>query len=118
MAAGSSTVSLTGLSSAIAPSFSFAICRTSALIGFENEIPVDDHAHRKPRPDRQRRLDVQIAANDLLAGLIDALGRARTQSPDESALVVLRTGFRSNAEQGREDRCLEQHAPMVVHVVL
>jgi len=42
------------------------------LIGFEHEIPVDDHAYWKSRPDRQRRLDVEIAADDLLAGLVSA----------------------------------------------
>jgi hypothetical protein len=59
---------------------------SSALIGFEYEIPVDDHTHRKSRPDREHRLDVEIAADDLLAGLVDALGCALTQSRNESAL--------------------------------
>jgi hypothetical protein len=66
---------------------------SSALIGFEYEIPVDDHTHRKSRPDREHRLDVEIAADDLLAGLVDALGCALTQSRNESALVGVRAGW-------------------------
>ena len=39
------------------------------------------------------------------------------QSLDEGALVVVGAGFRTDAEQRREDRGLEQHAPMVVDLV-
>ena len=51
---------------------------------------VDDHAHRKPWPDRQRRLDFEVATDDLLAARVDALGRALTQSLDRGALVGVR----------------------------
>ncbi len=40
------------------------------LIWFEHEIAIDDHPHREARPDRQRRLNIEIALNDFLSGLI------------------------------------------------
>jgi hypothetical protein len=43
------------------------------FVRFEHEVAVDDHAHRKPRPDRQRRLDVEILLNDLLTSLVQAI---------------------------------------------
>jgi FMN-dependent NADH-azoreductase len=66
MAAGSSTVSFTGLSSAMAPSLSFDIFASSSPVRFEHEVTIDDHAHRESRPDRQCRLDIEIALNGLL----------------------------------------------------
>jgi hypothetical protein len=44
------------------------------LIGREYEVAIDDHADRKSRPDGDGRLDVEVAANDLLAGLVQAIG--------------------------------------------
>jgi len=35
----------------------------------------------KARPDGQRRLDVELGLDDLLAGLADAVGRAAADSP-------------------------------------
>ena len=55
---GQFDVSFIGLSSWIAPSFSFAMVASSASIGFENEIVGDHHAHRKSRPDGDGWLDV------------------------------------------------------------
>jgi hypothetical protein len=50
--------------------------RYSAPIRLQQEIAIDDHPHRKSRPDRERRLDVEIAASDLLAGLIERCAAA------------------------------------------
>jgi hypothetical protein len=51
------------------------LCHERALtsVRFKHEVAVNDHAHRKPRPDRQRRLDVEILLNDLLSGLVEAI---------------------------------------------
>jgi hypothetical protein len=51
----------------------FQFCSFSLLcsIGFEQQITVDDHAHWKARPDRQRPLDVEIAADDSQSWLSD-----------------------------------------------
>src|SRR5712691_6108850 len=73
-AAGSSTVSLTGLSSGTAVSFSFAMF--SVVIGREHEIAIDDHAGRESWPDRQRGLGIDVAAYDQLAGLVEAVDTA------------------------------------------
>src|SRR5574337_1422953 len=96
MAAGSSTVSLTGLSSGIVPSFSFAMIVASSAVGFENEVVRDHHAHRKTWPDRDRRLDVERAADNLLAGLVDALRHPLLNGLGERAIVVAtHAGLRS-----------------------
>ena len=39
-------------------------------IRLEHKVAIDDHSYWKSRSDRQRRLDVQVASNDLLSGLI------------------------------------------------
>jgi hypothetical protein len=40
------------------------------FVRLEHEVAVDDHAHRKPGPDRQCWLGVKIALNDFLSGLV------------------------------------------------
>src|SRR5262249_43770023 len=119
MDAGSSTVSFTGLSSAMTPSLSFAIRTSSAAIGFEHEIVRDHHPNRETRTDGDGRLDVERAADHLLAGLVEALRHALLDGLGERAIVVAaHAGFRADAQDGREDRGLEQHAPMVIDLVL
>jgi hypothetical protein len=46
------------------------------VIRREYEIAVDNHTDRKAGPDRDGRLNVEVAADDLLAGLIEAVGAA------------------------------------------
>src|SRR5215475_6926172 len=86
----------------------------SNLIWREHEVPIDNHADRKAGPDGDRRLDVEIAANDLLAGLVEAIGapllrrRTATVLPTSPAATKLsrRMRWRSapaarNADRGR-----------------
>jgi hypothetical protein len=47
--------------------FGYAISVAQSQIG---PHAVDDHAHQKPRPDRQCRLDIEIALNDFLPDLV------------------------------------------------
>jgi hypothetical protein len=47
--------------------------RSLTFVRLKHEVAVDDHAHWKPRPDRQRRLDVEILLNDLLTSLVQAI---------------------------------------------
>src|SRR3974390_2301870 len=119
MAAGSSTVSLTGLSSGIVPSFSFDMIVASCAVGFEDEVVRNHHPHWKTWPNGDGRLDVERAADHLLAGLVDALRHALLNGGGQRAVVIAaHTGFRPDAQDGREDRGLEQRAPVVVDLVL
>src|SRR5579863_6312273 len=119
MEAGSSTVSFTGLSSAMTPSFSLAKGTSSSAVGFEHEIVRDHHTDRETRADGDGRLDAERAADHLLAGLVDALRRPLLDRFGKRAVAVAaHAGLRPDAEDGREDRGLEQHAPVVVDLVL
>src|SRR5262249_1269384 len=70
----------------------------STSIPRQHEIAVDDHAHREARPDCDGRLDVEIAAHDLLAGLIEAVGAAAPECRQDGAVVVGSTELRADAE--------------------
>lgn len=59
-----------------------------AFVWFEYEIPVDYHPHRKTRPDRQRRLNIEIALNNLLSGLIQALAGTAAKRLDDISIVT------------------------------
>ena len=85
--AGSSIVSFTGLSSGIAESFSFSTM--SALIWREHKVAVDNHTHRKAGPDRDRRLDIEIAANHLLTGLVERIRSPQTKRLENGRVVAL-----------------------------
>jgi hypothetical protein len=85
-------VSLTGLSTDIAPSLSFAMVAALTSVRFKHEITVDDHAHRETRSDRQGRLDVKIALNDLLSGLIQAIAGTAAERRDDVAAAASACG--------------------------
>src|SRR3546814_7489017 len=44
-------------------------------IRFENEIARDEHPHRKPRPDGERRLDIELTFDNGLTCVIDGVLR-------------------------------------------
>lgn len=58
---------------------------------------------RKSGADGKCRLDVEPAADDLLTGLIDAVGRAAVERPLEIALFAWRPHLGADGEQGGED---------------
>jgi hypothetical protein len=58
------------------------------LVRFKHEVAVDDHAHRKPRPDRQCRLNVKIALNDFLSGLVQAIAGSTTERCDDITIAA------------------------------
>src|SRR5665213_1645574 len=118
MAAGSSTVSFTGLSSASAPSFSFAMAASSRVVGFENEIVGDQHPDRKAGADGDCRLDVERALHDLPARLADTVGGSLPQGLHQRIFIVAGARLRPDAEDGRQDRGFEQHAPVIVDLIL
>jgi hypothetical protein len=104
----------------MAPSFSFAIF--SASVWFEHEVAIDDYPHRKTRPDCQGRLDVEIAPNDLLTGLVQGIPCPTAKGLQNGAVSVasIRAGpkFGSYTKQSLQRRRLEQLAPVKIDLVV
>jgi len=63
----------------------------------EHEIAIDDHPDREAGPDGEGRLDIDLAAHELLAGLIDRVLTAAPQGPDEVALIAVRAKLRADS---------------------
>src|SRR3546814_192937 len=80
-------------------------------------IARDDDPHREAGPDRERRRNVELAPNDFLTGLIDAVLRTGAQRTDQS-VVASRSELRSNTQHRRDHRGPSETAPMKVHAVL
>src|SRR5260370_863398 len=111
-------VSLTGLSSSIALSFSLDTVFSSAAIGLEHEIARDQDADGETRPDGDGGLHVKGPADDALADLVDAICPTASNGSDQLVLAAAWSDLRSDTQQRREDGRLEQHAPMIVDFVL
>src|SRR6266478_7405749 len=91
------------------------------FVSLKDQIAVDDHSHRKPRPDRQRRLNVEIPLNDFLSGLVQAIAGSTTERCDDITIAGGTRGgskLAADAEQRRQQGSLEQGAPMIVDLVL
>jgi hypothetical protein len=117
--AGSSTVSFTGLSSAMAPSFSFAI--SSASVWFEHKVAIDDYSHRETRPDCKGRLDVEIAPYDLLTGLAQGIPCPTAKGLQNGVVsVAIRAGpkFGSYTKPSRQQRRPEELTRVMINLVL
>jgi hypothetical protein len=126
-----SIVSLTGLSSTMAPSLSFAMFMSLPFIRLKYEITIDDHAHREPRPDRQIRLNVEIAQsqlnveialNDFLPGLVQTIACPEPERLNENPVVAgtaIGAGaeFTTNPKQRGQQCSLEQRTPVVVVIL-
>jgi len=105
----------------MAPSLSFDIFASSSPVRFEHQVTIDDHAHRKSRPDRQCRLDIKIALNDFLSGLVQAIAGSTTERCDDITIAASAGGsskFATDAEQRRKERRFKQSAPMIVDLIL
>ena len=89
-----------------------------SLILREHEIAVDEDPDREARPDGEGRLDIDLAADELLAGLIDRILASTLQGADEIALIAVRAKLRADAEQSRERRRLQKIAPMIIDAIL
>src|ERR1700733_3518927 len=87
-------------------------------VGFEDEIVGDHDSNGEPRPDGDGWLNIERPSDELFAGLVEALGSPLTDRLDERVFVVAGPRLRSDAEQRRENRGLEHHAPVIVHFVL
>src|SRR5258708_35220518 len=112
-------LTLTGLSSGSTPILSLVI---SPSVWLEHEIAIDDNSHRKSRTDGQRRLNIEAATNNLLAGLIQRVPCPVPQSLDDGAVVAVGVGARAelgaDGKQRRKGGGFEQFAPMVIDFVL
>lgn len=62
-------------------------------IRFKHDIPVYYDPNRKSRPDRQRWLDIEIASNELLPGLIGGVTCSSPQRLDVRRQVTLTSCF-------------------------
>jgi hypothetical protein len=104
----------------MAPSFSFAIF--SASVWFEDKVAIDDDPHRKTRPDCHGRLDVEIAPNYLLTGLVQGIACPTAKGLQNGAASVasIRAGpkFGSYTKQSRQRRRLELLAPVKIDLVV
>lgn len=69
------------------PSLSFVTFVCLTFVWLKDEVTIDDHADRETWSDRQRRLDVEIALNNLLSGLIQALAGATAKRLDDTAAL-------------------------------
>src|ERR1700693_248997 len=90
----------------------------SALIRRKHEVAVNNYTHRKAGPDRDRRLDVQIATNNLLSGLVEAVRTTAPECGHDGAVVVGCAELGADAEGGRECSRHDQAAPMVIDLIL
>ena len=111
-------LTLTGLSSDNVPILSLVI---SPSVWLENEIAIDDNAHWKTGANGQRRLNIQAATDNLLAGLIQRVPCPVPQSLDDGTVVAVGVGARaelgSDSKQRLQGSSFEQFAPMVVDFV-
>jgi hypothetical protein len=108
---------VTGLSSGTEVSFSFATM-FSALIGREHKIAIDDHADRKSRSNCKRRLDIEVAAHDQLARLVQAVDTPPPERRHDGIVVAGSAELGADAEQCGKRSRPEQPAPVVIDVVL
>ena len=83
----------------------------------EHEIAVDEDPDRESRPDGESRLDIDLAADELLARLVDRVLASTLQGADEIALIAVRAKLRGDAEQGRERRRLQKISPMIIDAI-
>lgn len=96
--------------------FSFSL----TFIPLQKQVAVDDNPYRETRPDRQRRLDVEIALNRSLSVWF-MLSLVPRRSCNDIGIVA-RTGghskFAGDPEQFRQQRSLELSAPVIADLIL
>src|SRR3546814_4592750 len=88
-----------------------------ASVGCEMQFSRDNHADREAGSDGQRRRDIELPADDLLAGIVDRVLAAVADRLNQ-AVVVIGRKLRADAQQRREAGRLCEIPPMVVDAVL
>jgi hypothetical protein len=58
------------------------------LIASQNEVTIDDHPYRKSWPYGQRRLDIEVASDNLLSRLVERIATSTTQRLNDAILIV------------------------------
>ncbi len=84
--------------------FQLHMLSSLSAIRLKREIPVNDHADRKSRPDRQCRLDVHLLTHELLTGLAHGIAEALPQGLDDRSVVGIRIGTGIYLAADREQR--------------
>mmetsp|Transcript_1025 Transcript_1025/g.2594 ORF Transcript_1025/g.2594 Transcript_1025/m.2594 type:complete len:409 (+) Transcript_1025:2413-3639(+) len=91
------------------------------LVRPQHQIAIDDDPHRQARPFGQRRLDVHVAPDHLLADLVDAVLRAVASGDHDpvAVLPVLRRGqLGTHAQQRGQRRTREDAIPVPIDAIL
>jgi hypothetical protein len=57
-------------------------------VGFEHQVARNDHPHREARADRQRRRDVELTPDDLLACIVDRVLTAIADRLDQPVIII------------------------------
>src|SRR5207244_6080644 len=64
------------------------------------------------------RLDVEVAAHDLLPGLVQTIGAPTPECREDGAVVVAGAELRSDPEQSREGGSPKESRPVMVDLIL
>src|SRR5690606_21265012 len=83
----------------------------------DDNILMDDDAQRPAGTDAQRRLDIEIASDELIAGARTASLCGFADGADQIAFALAPSQFGSDAEQGRERDALQELPRMAVDLV-
>src|SRR3546814_21119901 len=59
-----------------------------ASVGFKHQVSRDNHADREAGSDGQRRRDIELPADDLLAGIVDRVLAAVADRLNQAVVVI------------------------------
>src|SRR3546814_21128679 len=85
-----------------------------------DQVSADHYADRKPRPQRQRRLQIEVATSDLLADLVGSVLQALARGDDHGAIGVVtarRDEFGADAGPGRKRGAGKDTAPVPLNPI-
>lgn len=88
-----------------------------ASLRFKDQIAGHDHAHRKPRPDRECWRNITLTTHDLAACITDGILCAVADGSGDG-IVSISPQFGTDVEHCRKKRRPQYTAPMVIDTVL
>jgi len=74
------------------------------IIGREHEITIDDDTDWEARPDGEGRLDIDLAAHELLACLVQRIRAAAPKCLNDIAFGARGANLAADAKEGRGRR--------------